>query len=79
VLQWARSQQPPCPWDEEACSEAARGGHLEVLQWARSQEPPCPWDTRTRDRAASGRHQHVLEWLGSKLRLPKAPRARKRY
>ena len=25
-----------CPWDETVCSEAARGGHLEVLKWARA-------------------------------------------
>jgi hypothetical protein len=43
VLQW-RSQEPPCPWDEQACTNAAVGGHLGMLQWLRAQEPPCPWD-----------------------------------
>jgi hypothetical protein len=38
MLQWARSNN--CPWDSTTCSEAARGGHLEVLQWARSNN--CP-------------------------------------
>jgi hypothetical protein len=33
VLQWARAQQPPCPWDWGACHAAAAGGHLHVLQW----------------------------------------------
>eukprot|EP00605_Chrysophyceae_sp_TOSAG23-4_P000538 GSChrysophyteH1.ASY1.ANO1.607.1 assembled CDS len=27
VLQWARSQDPPCPWDEWTCCDAADGGH----------------------------------------------------
>ena len=44
VLQWARDQEPPCPWDEGTCQAAAKEGHLAVLQWARDQEPPCPWD-----------------------------------
>ena len=44
VLKWLRSQDDPCPWDEETCYCAALGGHLEVLHWLRSQEDPCPWD-----------------------------------
>lgn len=28
VLQWARSQDPPCPWKEWTCTEAAAHGHL---------------------------------------------------
>lgn len=35
VLQWVRSGESPCPWDEETCAEAAIHGHLKVLQWAR--------------------------------------------
>ena len=44
TLQWLRSQDPPCPWDEDACLYAAMSGHLTTLQWLRSQDPPCPWD-----------------------------------
>ena len=33
VLQWARAQDPPCPWDAWVCSDAAENGHLDVLQW----------------------------------------------
>jgi hypothetical protein len=40
VLQWARSQPEPCPWDEWTCVRAAEKGHLHVLQWARSQAEP---------------------------------------
>ncbi len=32
VLQWARSQDPPCPWDEDVCRYAAENGHLDVLE-----------------------------------------------
>ncbi|GBF92802.1 hypothetical protein Rsub_05421 [Raphidocelis subcapitata] len=62
VLQWARAQQPPCPWDERTCWAAAEGGHLNVLQWARAQEPPCPWDAWTCFAAAKGDHLAVLQW-----------------
>ena len=39
VLKWARSQEPPCPWDEWTCSNAihnaAQNGHLHVVEWVR--------------------------------------------
>lgn len=41
IIQWLRSQDPPCPWDEFTCEKAALGGHLETLKWLRSQDPPC--------------------------------------
>ena len=34
-----------CPWDEETCYHATRGGHLEILKYAH--EKGCPWDERT--------------------------------
>jgi len=40
VLQWLRSQEPPCPWDKRTCYAAAMYGHLDVLQWLRTQDPP---------------------------------------
>jgi hypothetical protein len=46
VLQWLRSQDPPCDWSAEVCACAAADGHLEVLQWLRSQDPPCDWSER---------------------------------
>ena len=54
----------PCPWDEETCSFAARGGHLDVLQWARANE--CPWDEDTCSSAARGGHLKVLQWARAK-------------
>ncbi|GBF94231.1 hypothetical protein Rsub_06501 [Raphidocelis subcapitata] len=53
VLQWARAQQPPCPWDERTCTAAAQSGHL---------APPCPWDERTCAAAAASGHLAVLQW-----------------
>lgn len=50
VLQWARANG--CPWNEETCSSAARGGHLGVLQWARRHG--CPWNAATCSFAAGG-------------------------
>ena len=65
LLKFARQLNPPCPWDESTCRDAAYGGHLDVLQWARSQDPPCPWDVYTCCYAASGGHLDVLQWARS--------------
>ena len=65
MLQWLRSQDPPCPWDESTCSYAAMNGQLHVMQWLRSQDPPCPWDGSTCSYAAKSDHLHVLQWLRS--------------
>merc|ERR1711907_284901 len=64
VLKWARSQDPPCPWNKWTCEGAAKGGHLDVLKWARSQDPPCPWSRdECRERARRYGHQHVVDWI----------------
>jgi hypothetical protein len=57
-LAWAKANG--CPWDEETCASAARGGFLEVLRWAR--EHRCPWDWSTCASAARGGHLDVLRW-----------------
>jgi hypothetical protein len=40
VLQWLRSQDPPCPWDQQVASLAEAGGHHELLQWALAHGAP---------------------------------------
>ena len=62
LLQWARTQNPPCPWDNLTCEKAAKGGHLNVLQWLRAQVPPCPWDEYTCTYAAENGHLDILKW-----------------
>ena len=49
-----------CPWDEETCSEAAKGGHLNVLKYAHKKR--CPWDKETCKEAARGGHLDVLKY-----------------
>ena len=50
MLKWARENG--CPWDEDTCLWAVKGGHLETLKWAR--ENGCPWDEwYTCERAAA--------------------------
>ena len=49
-----------CPWDEDTCSEAAKGGHLKVLKYAH--ENGCPWDEWTCSGAAGGGHLEVLKY-----------------
>jgi len=72
VLRWVREHG--CDWDEETCSEAAAGGHLEVLTWVR--EHGCPWvEVDEGDGeytmncctcAVSGGHLEVLHGFGSR-------------
>ena len=63
VLQWLKSQDPPCPWGESTCAGAAAQGQLEVLQWLRSQDPPFPWGKCTCAAAAAAQGQlEVLQW-----------------
>ena len=62
ILQWARAQDPSCPWDADICSCAALNGHLDILLWARAQDPTCPWDTRTCSFAARNGHLDILQW-----------------
>jgi hypothetical protein len=60
MLKWMR--QNGCPWNELACSNAARGGHLEVLQWLK--QNGCPWNQDACYYAAlGGGHLEVLQWL----------------
>ncbi|KAI8468012.1 MAG: hypothetical protein J3K34DRAFT_394761 [Monoraphidium minutum] len=62
VLQWARRQEPPCPWDERVCKAAAARCDLAMLQWARRQKPPCPWNEDVCFIAARDGHLPVLQW-----------------
>ena len=66
-----------CPWDEETCYYAARGGHLEILKYAH--EKGCPWDERqaayiwdkmTSFYDASGGHLVILKYLREKGLCP---------
>ncbi|CAN0422812.1 unnamed protein product, partial [Scytosiphon promiscuus] len=40
--------------NKNACSSAARNGHLEVLQWLRAND--CPWDETACSEAAWNGH-----------------------
>jgi hypothetical protein len=40
VLQWLRSQDPPCPWDARVVQVAGRDGREDVLQWALAHDAP---------------------------------------
>jgi hypothetical protein len=64
TVQWLRSLNPPCPWDERVCRAAASSGRLGMLQWLRQQQPPCPWDVAAVAAAAAAYgHVNILEWL----------------
>jgi hypothetical protein len=75
LMKWAKDEKnlpprrstyyDPAPrlcW-REACSLAARGGHLEVVKWLDS--TGCPRDDATGLAAAAGGHLEVLKWLHS--------------
>ena len=51
-----------CPVDEEACAQAASGGHLECLKYLH-EEGKAPWDNWTAMWAAEHGHLHILEYL----------------
>ena len=61
LMQWAHKNG--YHWNDNTCTVAALGGHLNVLQWLRKQDPPCPWNGRTCSRAAENGHLKVLKWL----------------
>jgi hypothetical protein len=67
VIQWARADG--CPWDANACAEAAKGGHLDLLQWLRRNG--CPWNTLAYGWAMVKSHAHIVEWFDDNERLVK--------
>jgi hypothetical protein len=50
-----------CPWNEDACAIAAKGGHVEVLKWLH--ENGCPWNKRTCAYAANEGQLEMLQYL----------------
>ena len=44
ILEWARAQDPPCPWTTDAIEQAERAGHTEVVRWLREHGCPDPAD-----------------------------------
>ena len=60
VLEWLRSQDPPCPWSGFTAMKAAVHGHLDCLKCLRKHG--CPFD-RVAVMAASQGHTKVLQWL----------------
>ena len=63
-MKWARSQDPPCPWDERTAEAAAREGHLEVLKFL--VDAGCPWDLKACKREAKfwhNNHGHIVSWI----------------
>ena len=60
ALMWAHKEG--MPWDAEACSQAARGGHVDLLSMLIKFH--CPFDVDEMAKGACYRgHVHVLEWL----------------
>eukprot|EP01041_Mallomonas_annulata_P002711 gene2711-5336_t len=61
---WIRSQDPPCPWNEQTCAYyASCERHLDALKWL-SQDPPCPWNINNCiNKARNNSKQIILEWM----------------
>ena len=60
ALMWAKKEG--MPWDAEACTQAARGGHVDLVSLLIKFH--CPFDVDQMARRACYRgHVHVLEWL----------------
>jgi hypothetical protein len=52
-----------CPRPDDACIEAAAGGHLRALQWLRAQEPPHPWGEEVAGVLAARGDLTALQWV----------------
>jgi len=70
LMQWAKHEieAPPglfrrrhCLSLTDACSMAARGGHLEALKWLHAHG--APWNEQTCASAVRGGHLKVFRWL----------------
>ena len=63
VLRWLRERE--CPWDEEACNQAAERGHMHILNYAFDNNAPMP----ERDmgmllrKAAKHGHMECVRWM----------------
>ena len=77
ALQWARAQDPPCPWelhcswDENVCNRAAANGHIEVLHWARWNR--CRCGPSIYNQAAANGHIEVMKWASTQGWCPIDP------
>jgi hypothetical protein len=66
VMQWLRSQNPPCPWSSFVWHCAAEAGHLHILKWLRIQDLPRQWNESTCTmETQSGDLHFILQWLRS--------------
>ncbi len=64
MLQWLRSQNPPCPWDELTAVAAAQRQDRCMIKWAlREAHPPCPWDERLLNACSNEGLEDIIEWL----------------
>jgi hypothetical protein len=70
VMEWLTQKGFPRR-DEECCSSAAAGGHLEALKWLRG-VLKARWNNRTFALAAQYGHLHVLQWCAEK-KAPYSP------
>ncbi|AGO84727.1 Ankyrin repeat domain containing protein [Pandoravirus salinus] len=64
VARWVAERQKvgAWEWDERTCTEAARGGHIDVLKWALANG--CPHEDRAiYDAAARSGRLDVVEWV----------------
>lgn len=80
ILQWLRSQDPPCDWNRLAMQAAVHMGHLHVVEWIWEQQDPevtyrfvdLNVGDGGHDRlAAAEGHLHILQWR--QRQYPKIP------
>ncbi len=60
VLKWLH--QCNCPWDELACTNAAKSGHLDVLNWLYKKKCLI-WNENAYIQAELNGHEDDVEWL----------------
>lgn len=66
MIEFLRSQFPPCPWNKSACLAACAKNNLEMLLLLRKEEKyikPCPWDESCCLEAVKNKNKEMLKFL----------------
>lgn len=73
MLQWQRSQSPPCPWDWSQCTAlAASSGNIDLLEWLRIQGLDATWGDAPTAAAVQKGNLPVLQWLDAQGCAPQS-------
>lgn len=67
VVQWLRSLNPVCPWDEETFAGAILSQNNQLIQWMMNQN--CPIDITAHRSAAEVGSKEIILWLKNQRQI----------